>query len=53
MKPVEIWSDMFRPTGPASFIPVEKIVDVCVTCNMSVNDEVVIAVKPMRKKIFL
>ena len=53
MKPVEIWSDMFRPFGPASFMPIEKIIDVCITCSVSMNDEVVIAVNPMRKKIFL
>ena len=53
MKPVEIWSDMFRPFGPASFIPIDRILDVCVTCNMTVNDEIVIAVNPIRKKIFL
>ena len=53
MKPVEIWSDMFTPLGPASFIPLERIIDVCVTCTLSMNGEVVIAVNPMRKKIFL
>ena len=29
------------------------IASVCVTCTMKVNDEVVIAVNPIRKKIFL
>lgn len=53
MKPVEIWSDMFKPFGPASFIPINKILDVCLTCTIKVNDEVVIAVNPIRKKIFL
>ena len=53
MKPVEIWSDMFTPLGPASFIPLERIIDVCVTRTLSMNGEVVIAVNPMRKKIFL
>ena len=40
---------MFKPFGPASFIPIDKILDVCVTCTMKVNDEVVIAVNPIRK----
>ena len=53
MRPVEIWSDMFRPFSPASFMPIEKVIDVCITCSMLMNDEVVIAVNPIRKKIFL
>jgi len=53
MRPVEIWSDMFKPLGPASFILLERIIDVCVTCTLSVNDEIVIAANPTRKKVFL
>jgi len=40
---------MFRLFGPASFIPVEKIKECAYTCNISVNDKVIIAVNPMRR----
>lgn len=54
LDPVEIWcKDIFKPFGPASFIPVEKISEVCVTCNLTIDGESVIAINPMRKKIFL
>ena len=54
LDPVEIWcNDMFKPFGPASFIPIEKISEVCVTCDLSIDGENVIAINPMRKKIFL
>lgn len=54
LDPVEIWcKDMFKPLGPASFIPIEKISEVCVTCNLTIDGESVIAINPMRKKIFL
>jgi len=53
MKPVEIWSTMFKPIGPTSFIPITKITDVCITCSFSLSGEIVTAVNPMRKKIFL
>ena len=53
-KPIEIWChDLFKPYGPASFLPIENIHKVCVTCNILVNDEIVTAVNPMKKKIFL
>lgn len=53
-KPIEIWCcDLFKPVGAASFLPVENIQEVCVTCNILINDEVVTAVNPMKKKIFL
>lgn len=52
MKPIEIWSTMFKPISPACFIPITKITDVCITCSLSLSGEVVTAVNPMRKKIF-
>ena len=53
-KPVEIWCNgLFKPCGPASFMPVEKIQEICVTCDILINDELVTAVNPLRKKIFL
>ena len=54
LDPVESWcNDVFKPFGPASFIPVEKIYEVCITCDLSIDGENVIAINPMRKKIFL
>ena len=54
LKPVEIWCcDLYKPVGAASFMPIERIQEVCVTCNLSINDEIVTAVNPIRKKIFL
>ena len=53
-KPIEIWRhDLFKPFGPISFLPIENIQEVCVTCDILVNDEVVIAVNPMKEKIFM
>lgn len=52
-KPVEIWySGLFKPFGPASFMPVQNIQEVCVTCEVSINDELVTAVNPIRKRVF-
>ena len=47
MKPVENWFDMFKPFDPASFIPINALM--CVTYSITINDEVVIAVNPIRK----
>ena len=53
-KPIEIWyRDLFKPYGPASFMPIENIQEICITCDIVMNDEVVTAVNPMKKKIFL
>ena len=53
-KPVEIWySDLFKPFGPASFIPMEHIQEICITCKVCINNEIVTAVNPIRKKIFI
>lgn len=54
LNPVQIWcSGLFKPFGPASFIPVEKIQEVCLSCDVSINDEVVIAINPIKKRVFL
>ena len=54
LNPVEIWcSGLFKPFSPASFIPVEKIQEVCIMCDVSINDEVVTAINPKKKKVFL
>ena len=46
LDPVEIWcNDMFKLFEQASFIPVEKISEVCVTCDLSIDGE-----NTMRKK---
>ena len=54
LKPVEVWCcGLYKPFGPASFMPIENIQEVCITCEISINDEIVTAVNPIRKKIFL
>jgi len=53
-KPVEIWcNDLYKPCGPATFMPLNKIREVCVTCEITINNEKVLALNPIRKKIFL
>ena len=53
-KPIEIWChDLFKPFGAASFLPVENIQEVCVICDILINDELVTAVNPIKKKVFL
>ena len=52
--PVEIWcSGLFKPFGPGTFMPVERIKEICIACNISIDGEEVIAVNPMQKKVFL
>jgi len=54
LHPVEVWCyDLYKPFGPASFMPIEKIKEVCITCEIIVDGEYVLAVNPMRKKVFL
>ena len=49
--PVEIWcSGLFKPFGPATFMPVERIKEICIACDISINGEEVIAVNPMQKR---
>ena len=52
--PIQFWfGTLFKPFGPASFIPITKIKDICVTCKLMIGRELVLAVNPIRKKIFL
>lgn len=53
-EPVEIWcNEMFKPHGPASFMPIVRIYDTCVSCEIEINNEMVLAINPCRSKIFL
>ena len=52
--PVEIWySGLFKPFGPATFMPVERIKEICIACDISINGEEVIAVNPMQKGVLV
>ena len=52
--PVEIWcGKLFKPFGPASFMPIIRIYDTCVSCEIEINNEKVLAINPNRRKIFL
>jgi len=54
LKPAEIWQDdLFKSFGPASFIPLDKIMEICVFVNLSVDNETVIAINPITKKFFV
>ncbi|XP_065917612.1 uncharacterized protein [Dysidea avara] len=53
MKPAQLWHvNSFKAFGPASFIPMEKVLEICVSISLSVDSEMVIAVNPLRKKSF-
>ena len=53
IKPVEIWcKNIFKPYGPASFMPVIQINQVCVACEITVNREPVLFINPVRRKLF-
>ena len=53
IKPVEIWcKNIFKPYGPASFMPVIRINQVCVACDITVNREPVLFINPVRRKLF-
>ena len=53
-KPAEIWcNDLYKPCGPTTFMPLEKIKEVCVTCEITLNNEQVLAINPIRKNVFL
>ena len=43
-------SGLFKPFSCASFIPVEKIQEACIICDVSINGEVVTAINPIKKK---
>ena len=52
--PVGLWCrTLFKPFGPASFIPITRIKEICITCELTIGGEPVLAVNPVRKKIFL
>ena len=53
-KPVEIWcNDLYKLCGPATFMPLEKIKEVSVTCELMLSNEQVLAINPIRKNFFL
>ena len=45
------YSGLFKPFGPATFMPVERIKEICIACDISINGEEVIAVNPMQKGV--
>ena len=51
---VEIWSnDLYKSHGPASFMPLMRVYQVCATCIINVDGENVLLVNPVRRKLFL
>ena len=52
--PVEVWSSQFLShVGPASFMPIMRVHDNCVSYEAEVNNEKVLFVNPTRNKVFL
>ena len=44
-EPVEIWcNDLFKPHHPASFMPIVHIHSTCVSCEIEINNEKVLAI---------
>ena len=53
IEPVEIWcKSLFKPCGPASFMPVMRINQVCVACEITIDRETVLVINPVRRKLF-
>ena len=54
IEPVEIWcNELYKLQGPASYIPLIRVHDVCATCVVSIDHENVLLVNPLRRKLFL
>ena len=52
--PVEVWTAaMHESFGPASFIPVNRINNLCVVCPLTVERENVLVVTPLKRKVYL
>ena len=52
--PVEVWTaSMHEPFGPASFIPVNRINNLCAVCPLTVAREKVLVVTPLKRKMYL
>jgi len=50
----EIWSnDLYKLHGPASYMPLIRVHEVCATCITNIDGESVLLVNPVRKKMFL
>ena len=48
--PVETWcSGLFKPFGPATFMPVERIKEICIACDISLMVKKY-SVNPMQKR---
>ena len=55
-KPIELYiADFFEQFGPASFIPVGRINNICAICKLNFTSAIgtVIAVNPIKRKAFL
>ena len=54
LKPVEIWhQNIFKPDGPASFMPLVRLHRICVMCDIDIDGESLLAVNPITPKVFL
>jgi len=54
IEPVEVWcNELYKLQGPASYMPLIRVHDVCATCVISIDRENVLLVNPVRRKLFL
>ena len=53
MEPIEIWNNILhKPFGPASFMPVLRIHQLCVACPLKLlTQEPVLVINPIRRKL--
>ena len=52
-EPIQLWcSNLFKPFRPASFMPLMRLYEICAGCKIDFKGEHVLAINPIRKKVF-
>ena len=53
-EPIQVWcSSLYKSFGPASFIPLMRIYQICASCEVKLNHERVLLINPVRNNFFL
>ena len=53
-EPIQVWCSLLHePLGPASFIPLMRIYQICASCEVKLNHKRVLLINPVRNKKFL
>lgn len=51
---IQLWcNNLFKPFGPASFMPLMRVHEICVGCKIDFKGEHLLAINPIRKKVLL